>query len=89
MDSFILGKRTLLCNHTDAVGAEDPVGVRLLGEDSSRGKGELELLDFGTWTRLCSGSLGPIEGQLACRELGFPLLQRIGTVVELVSIYFP
>ena len=60
----------------------DAVGVRLLGDESSQGKGELQLFDYDTWAKLCAGSLGPIEGQLACRELGFGLVKRLGVVDE-------
>lgn len=57
--------------------------VRLLGENSSQGNGELQLLDDSTWTQMCSGALDPIEAQLACRELGFSFVVRTGIVDEL------
>ena len=60
--------------------ADESASVRLLGANSSEGRGELQLLDGGTWTSLCSGSLGPMEAQLACRELGFPFFLQIGIV---------
>ena len=62
--------------------ADESASVRLLGPTSSEGCGELQLdlLDDGTWASLCSGSLGPMEAQLACRELGFPFLLQIGIV---------
>ena len=62
------------CTHYNipAFVSQESTSVRLLGVDSSRGRGELQLLDGGEWTQICSGSLDPIEAQLACRELGFP-----------------
>ena len=58
--------------------------MRLLGENSSQGRGELQLLDDSSWIQVCSGALDPIEAQLACRELGFSYVLRTGAVDELI-----
>ena len=59
------------------------VDVRLVGENATRGRGELQFLyDDGEWADVCSGAVGVIDAQIACRTLGFSFYSSIGIVEE-------
>lgn len=54
--------------------------VQLVGVNKTQGQGELQFTEFGGWSSVCSESIGVIEAQMICQDLGFSFFSSIGAV---------